>query len=133
MNPIEIKSLGKWDKTVMFLTQASLMAGVGYFFFNDALERTGQKGVDALSAATPVDTGKTASSWSYEIVRGDGTATIKWLNSDVEGGCNVAMLIQYGHGTRGGTYVEGIDYINPALQPVFDEMADEVWKEVTGK
>lgn len=93
----------------------------------------GQKGVDALSNATPRDTGLTADSWRYEIEKDPikETITIKWLNDNVvDEWFNVALMIQYGHGTRSGTYVEGIDYINPAIRSIFDEMAEEIWKEV---
>ena len=95
------------------------------------LDRIGQMGVDALSAATPVQTGETASSWYYTIDRGQGYATITWCNSNVVDGANVAVLLQYGHATRNGSWVEGIDYINPALKPVFDEIAQTAWREVT--
>lgn len=94
------------------------------------LDRYGQMGVEALSNATPVRTGLAASSWYYTIERANGSATLSWHNSDIEGGYNVAILIQYGHGTRNGGYVKGIDYINPALAPVFQQMADEIWEEV---
>lgn len=95
------------------------------------LDRIGQMGVDALSAATPVQTGETASSWYYTIDRGQDYATITWCNSNVVDGANVAVLLQYGHATRNGSWVEGIDYINPALKPVFDEIAQTAWREVT--
>lgn len=88
-------------------------------------------GVDALSKATPVDSGKTADSWSYEIKMARGSVSITWKNSNMVNGYCVAMLVQYGHGTRGKTYVRGIDYINPAMKPVFDSIAENVWKEVT--
>ena len=91
-----------------------------------------QKGVEALSDNTPVDSGETARSWSYEIVEDSEGYRIFWRNSHVNQGIPIAILIQYGHGTGTGGYVEGRDYINPALQPVFDEMADAAWKEVTG-
>ena len=95
-----------------------------------SLDRYGRMGVDALSKATPVRTGLAASSWSYQIVRKDGVTKLQWKNSDIEGGYNVAILLQYGHGTRNGGYVQGIDYINPALKPIFEQMAEELWKEV---
>ena len=95
------------------------------------VDKYGRAGVEALSAATPVDTGVTASSWSYEIVRKKDYAKIIFHNSNVtDMGTPVAILIQYGHGTRNGGYVEGIDYINPALKPVFQDMANEIYKEV---
>lgn len=95
-----------------------------------SLDRYGRMGVDALSKATPVRTGLAASSWTYDIQRKDGRVSLVWKNSDIEGGYNVAILLQYGHGTRSGGYVQGIDYINPALKPVFEQMAEELWEEV---
>ncbi|WP_448580965.1 hypothetical protein, partial [Staphylococcus aureus] len=86
---------------------------------------------EALSKATPVDTGLTASSWYYEIQRTDTTVSIYFMNSHRNKGVPIALILQYGHGTGTGGYVEGRDYINPALQPVFDKMCDELWKEVT--
>lgn len=97
----------------------------------DALHRYGQEGVDALSAATPRDTGTTAASWSYEVRHGNNEVSIYWNNSNAPYGVPVAVLIQYGHTTRNGGYVQGIDYINPALRPVFDKIANDIWKEVT--
>jgi len=94
------------------------------------LEKYGAAGVDALSAATPIKTGLAASSWSYEVTNSGRGWTISWNNTDIENGYPVAVMIQYGHGTGTGGYVQGIDYINPALRPVFQQMADEVWKVV---
>ena len=97
------------------------------------LEKYGKRGVEALKEATPKDSGKTADSWVYEIVKDErGNYQIVWSNTNVvDGWANVAVLIQYGHATRGGAYVKGIDYINPAMRPVFEKMAQEVWMEVT--
>lgn len=95
-----------------------------------SLPAYGRRGADALSRATPVDTGRAAGSWGYEITHKRGTHNIYWTNSDIEGGVNVAVLIQYGHGTGTGGYVPGRDYINPVMRPIFDEIADVVWKEV---
>ena len=96
------------------------------------LEMFARKGVEALSEATPVDTGLTSESWYYEIEKSDGKITITWCNSNVvDDWYNVAIGIQYGHGTGWGTYVQGIDYINPAMRSIFDAMAEEIWKEVT--
>ena len=95
------------------------------------LERFGRMGVDALSAATPIESGTTANSWSYEIVHKNGSAEIDFNNSNINKGVNIAIIIQYGHGTGTGGYVQGIDYINPALRPVFEQIADAAWKEVT--
>lgn len=95
------------------------------------LERFGRMGVDALSAATPVESGVTASSWSYDIVERNGSAEIDFNNANVNKGVNIAIILQYGHGTGTGGYVQGIDYINPALRPVFEQIANAAWKEVT--
>ena len=95
------------------------------------LERYGQEGVDALSAATPSDSGITADSWNFEIKHDRSTTTIGWTNSHEHEGVNIAIILQYGHGTGSGGYVQGRDYINPAIAPIFDKMAEEAWKEVT--
>lgn len=95
------------------------------------LEKYGQAGVDALSSATPVESGLTASSWSYEIHRQNGGASIDFYNSNVNKGVNIAIILQYGHGTGTGGWVQGRDYINPAIQPIFDQMVEEAWREVT--
>ena len=95
------------------------------------LNKYGARGVEALSSATPVDTGLTASSWRYEVERDRGGYVISWSNSNMNQGVNIALILQLGHGTGTGGYVQGIDYINPALQPVFEAMADEAWQEVT--
>lgn len=106
------------------------MASIGKSY-RKVLERYGKKGVAALAAATPKDTGKTASSWSYEISEGKDTLSLTWKNTNINDGVNIAIILQYGHGTRNGGYVRGVDYINPALKPIFDELADAAWKEVT--
>jgi hypothetical protein len=95
------------------------------------LESLAQRGVAALQAATPTDSGLTAASWSYVIEERDGAVFISWLNSNIVMGTNVAILLQYGHGTGTGGYVSGRDFINPAIQPIFDEIANELWKKVT--
>jgi hypothetical protein len=118
-------SSGSTDRTRSFLQKAQTGN-----LFND-LSSLAQQGVNALASATPVDTGLTASSWSYEIeTKGDRT-TISWINTNKEGTAKVAILLQYGHGTGTGGYVSGQDYINPAIQPIFDQIADNVWKKVT--
>ena len=97
------------------------------------LEKLAQEGVSALAEATPKDTGKTAASWSYEIVLEGTTVSIYWINDNVtRDGDPIAILLQYGHGTGTGGYVVGRDYINPAIRPVFDNIADEVWEVMTG-
>lgn len=95
------------------------------------LDKIGREGVAALSSATPKDTGLTANSWYYEIERTDNSVSITFNNSNVNNGVPIAIILQLGHGTRNGGWVEGRDYINPAIQPIFDRMADEAWEEVT--
>lgn len=95
------------------------------------LEQYGQEGVAALSSATPVDSGLTAKSWYYKINRGNGSVTISFHNSNIQNGVPIAVIIQYGHGTGNGGWVQGRDYINPAIQPVFDKIVNKAWKEVS--
>jgi len=95
------------------------------------LHRYGARGVSALAIASPMDTGLLASSWDYEVSKKGGVYTISWLNFDRENGFPVAIMLQYGHATKGGGYIQGRDYINPAIRPIFDEIANEVWKAVT--
>lgn len=121
---IEVTSSGNFKNTERFLyTMAT-----GDVF--DILETYGQLGLDTLTLATPVDTGLTAGSWSYEVVRKDGKYQIIWHNTNLESGIPVAILIQYGHATGTGGWVEGYDYINPAIQPLFDKIAQDVWEVV---
>lgn len=94
-------------------------------------DKYGKEGVAALASATPVDSGLTADSWYYEIARSDRMITITFYNSNVHRGIAIAIILQYGHGTGTGGYVQGRDYINPAIQPIFDKLADDAWKEVT--
>lgn len=100
--------------------------------YRNVLTKYAQEGVAALSAATPKDTGLTAGSWYYEIIENGDSVTINWNNSNTSTGVNVALILQYGHATKNGGYVQGVDYINPALAPVFDKMANAAWKEVCG-
>ena len=95
------------------------------------LDKIGKQGVAALSAATPVDSGKTASSWYYEIENKNGSATISFYNSNINDGVPIAIILQYGHATKNGGWVEGRDYINPSIQPIFDKIAKNAWREVT--
>ncbi len=95
------------------------------------LERYGAKGVAALSAATPVESRLTARSWTYKIIQKPGYFSIVWHNTNVEGGVPIAVLLQYGHGTKNGGYVQGRDYINPAIVPIFDQIVADMWKVVT--
>lgn len=122
---ISFRQKGDFKKTEKFLKKAF---GRGYM---EVLEKYARQGVSALSANTPVESGTTASSWDYEIIQNDSYLSIVWKNYNVVKGTNIAIILQYGHGTRNGGYVQGRDYINPALQPIFDKMADAAWKEVT--
>ena len=122
---IDIRQKGGFDKTIQFLGQ--LKRGIN----TRALEKYGEEGVAALAAATPVDTGKTADSWYYEIHKERGSVSISFHNSNIQNGVPVAILLQYGHGTNNGGWVQGRDYINPAIQPIFDKIADNAWREVT--
>lgn len=123
---ITIKQKGDFKKTEAFLNRAKRVK------VQQILDYYGKLGVLALAEATPKDTGKTASSWNYEVSVKSGTSSIVWSNSNVNKGVNIALILQYGHGTRNGGYVKGRDYINPALQPIFDEIANTAWKEVIG-
>lgn len=123
----KVTSRGNYSKTKEDLNR--FLSGDN---FSD-LDRYGQMGVDALSRATPVNTGLTAASWDYRITNGGIWLGIEWFNTNQSetGGPSVAVLLQYGHATRGGTYVFGRDYINPAMRPVFDEIVNDLWKKVT--
>ena len=120
-----LTSKGDWKKTYKFL---QILQSKKYF---QVLDKYGRMGVQALSNATPIDSGKTASSWGYEIKNGKDSTTIYFTNDNVNKNVNIAIILQYGHGTGTGGYVQGRDYINPAIQPVFDKMANDVWREVT--
>jgi hypothetical protein len=122
---ITVKHSGSFKRTEKFLKKMSRSD------FRAALEAYGEAGVQALAEATPKDSGETAASWSYEIRPVENGVKIYWKNSNANDGVNVAILIQYGHGTRQGAYVEGIDYINPAIQPVIDKLSKAIWEEVT--
>lgn len=123
---IKFRHRGNFDKTEKFLKKVSKSD-----FLKD-LEKYGDMGVQALASATPIDSGLTKESWSYEIERSSGSYTIHWINTNVHNGVNIAVILQYGHGTGTGGYVQGRDYINPAIRPIFDEIADSAWKEVVG-
>lgn len=118
------KQSGDFSKTTRWLERAKENFHVGI------LDKYGKKGVEALAKNTPLDTGLLASSWYYTINQEPGKATLTFSNSDIEGGLPVAILVQYGHGTKSGAFVQGQDYINPALQPIIDELLIELWKEV---
>ena len=120
-----VKHKGSFNKTEKFLKRASKAN------YRSILEKYAQEGVAALASATPVDSGLTANSWDYEISVSRGSYTIGWTNSNIVNGVQIAVIIQYGHGTRNGGWVQGRDYINPAIQPIFDKIANELWREVT--
>lgn len=122
---IRIKHRGNFRNTERFFAQAQKATP------RQILERYGQAGVTALASATPVESGETAAAWSYEIVENSDGYSIFWNNFNINKGVNIAVILQYGHGTGTGGYVEGTDYINPALRPIFDQLADEAWREVT--
>lgn len=123
---ITFEQHGDFKKLTRFLERAKERIGLGM------LDKYGRRGVDALAAATPIDTGKTALSWYYEIQNEDGVAILRFCNSNIaDGWCPIAIILQYGHATGTGGWVEGRDYINPAIQPLFDELAKKAWKEVT--
>ena len=121
---IRITTKGDFNNTFRFLNKMSK------FQINKILEKYGQMGVEALRSATPIDSGKTAESWGYEISVGKEGATIHWTYINQNKGVYSAVILQYGHGTGTGGYVQGIDYINPAIRPVFDKIAEEAWMEV---
>lgn len=123
---ISVTHKGNFQKTDRFLHN---IIGAHYM---RKLRHYGVMGVEALKAATPKDSGETAQAWSYEIEEQPGRTAIYWRNSNVVNGTNIAVILQYGHATRNGGFVEGIDYINPAIKPIFEEMAKEAWKEVVG-
>ena len=122
---IEMRQSGDFKKSLTFLTHLRTRT------IRPILEKYGQKGVEALAEATPKATGKTAASWSYEIKMEKTGAVLSWKNANIVDGVPIAVILQYGHGTRNGGYVQGVDYINPAMKPVFDAIRDELWKEVT--
>ena len=121
---IIFRQKGDWKKTRKFLKRCSDLD------LDDVLNLYGQEGADALAKATPKDTGKTAASWSYEVTKGRESVVITWKNSNIVDGVPIAVILQYGHGTRNGGYVEGVDYINPAMRPVFERIAARAWGEV---
>lgn len=122
---ITFRHKGNFNKLTVFLEKADRTARL------KDLDKYGREGVAALASATPVDTGLTASSWYYEIERQNGVVALNFCNSNVNNGIPIAIILQYGHGTRNGGWVEGRDYINPAIQPIFDRIANDAWREVT--
>ena len=123
---IKFTHKGDFSKLSKYLNKVKNIAD-----FTSRFEKYGREGVAALAAATPVDTGLTASSWYYTITQSDGSVTISFNNSNRQNGVLIAIILYYGHATRNGGWVEGRDYIHPAIRPVFDKIANEAWREVT--
>lgn len=121
---ISFRQKGDFSKLTTFLEKAKEVVNIG------DLDKYGKAGVAALASATPVKTGKTANSWYYTIENKKDTVSITFNNSNIQNGVPIAIILQYGHGTRNGGWVEGRDYINPAIQPIFDEIANRAWEEV---
>lgn len=121
---IKATSSGDFENTTKFLN----FMKSGALWKN--LDKYGRQGVDALSSATPFDTGRASQSWGYQLGSQNGRYSISWFNTDVEGGVNIAVIVQYGHATGTGGWVEGRDYINPAIRPVFDRIVDDIWGQV---
>lgn len=122
---ISFRQKGDFTKLTRYLERAKNTVKLG------DLDKYGKEGVAALSSATPVDTGLTASSWYYKIERSNGSVAITFFNSNIQNGVPIAIILQYGHGTRNGGFVQGRDYINPAIQPIFDKITESAWREVT--
>ena len=122
---ITFRHKGDFSKSTRFLEKAKEAVRLG------DLDRYGREGVAALASATPVESGLTAGSWYYKIERSNGSVSINFYNSNIQNGVPIAVILQYGHGTGTGGWVEGRDYINPAIQPIFDSLANEAWGEVT--
>lgn len=121
---ITFRQKGDLSKLTKFLERAKEVIKLG------DLDKYGREGVAALKSATPVESGLTANSWYYKIENRNGSATISFHNSNIQNGVSIAIILQYGHGTRNGGWVQGRDYINPAIQPIFDKIADSAWREV---
>lgn len=122
---ISFRHQGDFSKLTRFLEKSKGAVKLGN------LDRFGREGVAALASATPVDTGLTANSWTYKVEYSKESVTISFNNTNIQNGVPIAIILQYGHGTRNGGWVEGRDYINPAIQPIFDRIADDAWREVT--
>ena len=122
---IKFRQKGDFSKLTHYLEKVKEVVKLG------DLDKYGREGVAALASATPVDTGLTASSWRYEIQHGNDSVSIAFYNDNVQNGVPIAIILQYGHGTRNGGYVQGRDYINPAIKPIFDKITEDAWKEVT--
>ena len=125
MATIRFTHQGDFSKTTRFLQRAKQVVRIS------DLDKYAKKGVEALASATPVDSSSTANSWKYEIVNEKGSITINFINTNVNDNVPIAIILQYGHATGNGGWVEGRDYINPAIQPIFDQMVKDIWREVT--
>ena len=121
---IRLTQKGDFSKLNRYLERVKEVVKIG------DLNKYGRQGVEALKAATPVDSGETANSWYYEIKRQNGVVSIEFNNSHINKGVPIAIILQYGHGTNNGGWVEGRDYINPAIRPIFDQIANDAWKDV---
>lgn len=122
---VTFRQKGDFSKATRFLERAKELVHLG------DLDKYGRAGVAALASATPVESGKTAASWYYTIETKNGSASISFHNSNIQNGVPIAIILQTGHGTRNGGWVEGRDYINPAIQPIFDQITQHAWREVT--
>lgn len=122
---IKFRQKGDFSKLTRFLEKAKEAVRLG------DLDKYGREGVAALASATPIDSGQTAKSWHYKITHKNGSVSITFYNSNIQNGVPIAIILQYGHGTRNGGWVQGRDYINPAIRPIFDKIANEAWREVT--
>lgn len=122
---ISFKHKGNFANTTRYFKRAKKAVNIDF-------EKYGKAGVEALSSMTPVDTGETARSWYYKITKSNGKTEISFHNSNIQNGVLIAIILQYGHGTKSGGWIEGRDYINPAIQPLFDRLTNDAWREVTG-
>ena len=122
---VRFKHKGDFSKTTRYLMRLKETARI------KILNKYGEKGVAALASATPKETGRTAESWTYKIISKQGFASIEFHNTNIQNGVPIAIILQYGHGTGTGGWVEGRDYINPTIQPIFEQISQEAWREVT--
>lgn len=121
---ISFRQKGDFSNLTKFLERAKEAVHIG------DLDKYGREGVAALASATPIDSGQTANSWKYKIEQKKGTVSLSFYNTNIQNGVPIAVILQYGHATRNGGWVQGRDYINPAIQPIFDKIANEAWREV---
>ena len=121
---IKIRQKGNFSRVFSYLNR------IKNYNFEEQLNELGKEGVAALAAATPKDTGLTSKSWNYDVKVTKNDVTVTFSNSNIQNGVPIAIILQYGHGTKNGYWIEGIDYINPALEPIFEKIADKIWEEV---